>query len=141
LRRKYPVLRRSRFLTGEYNEELGVKDLAWINASGAEMRDEDWADGNQRCFGMLIDGRAQATGIRQRGVEATLLLVMNAHHDVVLFTLPECQGGSEWELLVDTNKPELEEGSTFRTGDAYETTGRSLLLYALRLDAVEEAKP
>ena len=38
---------------------------------------------NMRCFGMLIDGRAQATGIRQRGQDATLLLVFNAHHDVV----------------------------------------------------------
>src|ERR1700749_595202 len=27
LRHKYPILRRSRFLTGDYNEELGVKDV------------------------------------------------------------------------------------------------------------------
>ena len=135
LRSRYPVLRRSRFLTGDYNEELGVKDLAWINASGAEMRDVDWSDANARCFGMLIDGRAQPTGIRQRGVEATLLLVMNAHHDVVLFTLPECQGGTKWESLIDTNKPDLEEGSVFNTGHTYETTGRSLLLFGLKLDA------
>ena len=31
---EYPILRRSRFLTGEYNEELGVKDVTWINAIG-----------------------------------------------------------------------------------------------------------
>ena len=30
----------SRFLTGEYNEELGVKDVTWINANGAEMQPE-----------------------------------------------------------------------------------------------------
>ena len=35
-----------------------------------------------RCFGMLIDGRAQPTGIRKRGEDATLLLVLNAWHDV-----------------------------------------------------------
>ena len=35
LRHKYPVLRRSRFLTGEYIEELGVKDVTWINADGS----------------------------------------------------------------------------------------------------------
>jgi len=34
LRHRYSILRRSRFLTGEYNEELGIKDVTWINASG-----------------------------------------------------------------------------------------------------------
>ncbi len=34
LRRHYPILRRSRFLTGEFNEELGLKNVTWINASG-----------------------------------------------------------------------------------------------------------
>ena len=135
LRSKYPVLRRSRFLTGEYNEELGVKDVTWINAGGGEMTGEEWADENQHCFAMLIDGRAQPTGIRQRGEEATLLLVMNAHHDVVLFTLPQCQGGTEWELLIDTNEPDQEQEEKFRTGEAYETTDRSLLMFALKLDA------
>ena len=37
LRHKYPILRRSRFLTGDYDEDLDVKDLTWINASGSEM--------------------------------------------------------------------------------------------------------
>src|SRR5437870_8407922 len=67
LRHKYPVLRRSRWLTGEYNEELEVKDVAWINPNGEEMRQEHWDDPNNRCFGMLLDGRAQETGIRRRG--------------------------------------------------------------------------
>jgi len=94
LRHKYPILRRNRFLTGAYDEELDVKDLTWINASGAEMRSEDWSDTNMRCFGMLIDGRARPTGVRQRGTEATMLLVFNAHHDLVEFTPPSCPGGN-----------------------------------------------
>src|SRR5690348_1601995 len=52
LRHKYPILRRSRFLTGVYNEELGVKDVTWINASGAEMKPEEWGDMSMECFGM-----------------------------------------------------------------------------------------
>ena len=35
LRHKYSILRRVRFLTGVYNEELGKKLVTWINASGA----------------------------------------------------------------------------------------------------------
>ncbi len=34
LRRQYPILRRSRFLSGEMNEELGIREVTWINASG-----------------------------------------------------------------------------------------------------------
>ena len=37
---------------------------------------------------MLLDGRAQTTGIKRRGSDATLLIVFNAHHDVVKFRLP-----------------------------------------------------
>ncbi|MEA2783163.1 MAG: isoamylase [Rhodospirillaceae bacterium] len=134
LRHQYPILRRSRFLTGEYNQDLDVKDVTWINATGAEMRDEDWADETMRCFGMLVDGRAQATGIRQRGQDATLLLVLNGHHDLVKFTLPETTGGHRWSLLIDTNIPESEPKEEFKTGDVYDVTGRSLLLFALQRD-------
>jgi isoamylase len=131
LRARYPILRRSRFLTGEYNEELGLKDVTWINASGAEMHSEEWDDDNMHCFGMLMDGRAQPTGIRRHGEDATLLLVLNAHHDLVEFTLPETQGGREWSLLVDTNIVDATEGESFVTGDGYGMTGRSVLLFSL----------
>lgn len=131
LRHKYAILRRNRFLTGAYDEELEVKDLTWINASGAEMRSEDWSDGNMRCFGMMMDGRARPTGVRQRGTEATMLLVLNAHHELVQFTLPSCPGGDRWTVVLDTNVPESETADSFAPEDKYDVTGRSLLLFAL----------
>jgi isoamylase len=135
LRRDYPILRRSRFLTGEYNEELDVKDVTWMDASGTEMRIEAWQDETTRCFGMMIDGRAQPTGIRQKGSDATALIVFNAHYDAVRFTLPECGGSATWTLMIDTNQAEPGPGGTFETGDAYETTARSLLLFVLKSQA------
>jgi glycogen operon protein len=130
-RHKYPILRRNLFLTGDYNEELGVKDVAWINANGGEMEDHNWGDTGMRCFGMLIDGRAQVSGVRQRGKEATLLIVINDHSDMVNFTLPEAAGGSEWSLLIDTNVIENTEAGSFKVGDVYKVTARSLLLFQL----------
>jgi isoamylase len=135
LRHKYPILRRTRFLTGTYNEELGVKDLTWINASGEEMKPEEWADMSMECFGMLMDGRAQPTGILRRGEDATLLMVLNGYHDLVAFTLPETVGGWHWQLLIDTNLPEDAEMGSFATGETYGVTARSLLLFALESDA------
>jgi glycogen operon protein len=87
-----------------------------------------------KCFGMLMDGRAQTTGIRQRGREATLLLVINGHSDLVKFILPEAAHGSSWSLLVDTNDPEKIMEGAFKPGDEYGVTGRSLLLFALNPD-------
>ena len=136
LRRRYPVLRQSRFLTATWNEELGVKDSTWLNPTGEEMKPEDWHDSAARCFGLLLDGRAQTSGIRQRGSESTLLLITNAHHDVVLFTLPKVAGGRDWRRLVDTNQPEEDDDPDrpvlFKFGQQYQVTGRSLLLLVLR---------
>jgi glycogen operon protein len=132
LRRDYPILRRNRFLTGAYNEALDLKDVTWINATGAEMTDDDWNDVNARCFGMLMDGRAQATGIRRHGSDATLLLVLNAHFDLVRFTLPEPTGAGGWLRIIDTNLPDGGDRTSFKSGDVYDVTARSLLLLQLK---------
>ncbi len=136
LRMQYPLLRRSRFLTAQWNEDLGVKDSTWLTPAGTEMVQENWADANGRCLGLLLDGRAQTSGIRRRGSEATLLLVLNAHHDVVVFTLPEVVGGRDWERLLDTNIPDEEDDpedrAHFGFNHQYQITGRSLLLFRLR---------
>lgn len=76
------------------NEELDVKDVTWLTPVGDEMTAEKWQDGPTRCFGMLLDGRAQESGIKRRGSDATLLLIYNAHFDVVNFTLPDVADGS-----------------------------------------------
>jgi glycogen operon protein len=131
LRHKYPILRHRRFLSGEYNEALGVKDLTWVSATGEEMGNGDWENGATRCFGMLLDGRAQQTGIRQRGHEATLLVVFNAWQDVVKFTLPGAPEGAAWQLVLDTTMAELPDGERFDFGHVYEVTARSLLLLEL----------
>ena len=132
LRHRYPILRRERFLAGEFNEALGVKDVTWINATGAEMSEEGWTDTNMRCFGMLMDGRAQSTGIGRRGEDATMLMVLNGWHDLVKFTLPQHPGGMSWSRLIDTNIPDDKPGSAaFPFGEVYGVTARSLLLFVL----------
>jgi isoamylase len=70
-------------------------------------------------------------------MDATTLLVVNAHHDALRFTLPEVVGGRTWRCLLGTNVPERDDAVRFRTGDDYEVAGRSLLLFALE----PEGKP
>ena|SRR6476469_1543794 len=85
-------------------------------------------------FGMLTDGRSQTTGIRQRGKEATMLLILNSHPEPVEFTMPSCAGGEAWSLLIDTNLADEREEETFAFGQAYMVTQQSLLLFRLKLD-------
>jgi glycogen operon protein len=132
LRHTLPVLRRQRFLTGEYNEDLQVADVRWLGTTGDELTQEQWDDPNMRCFAIVFDGRAQATGIRKPASDATLLLIVNAYHDVVDFTLPDIPGPDEWICLIDTNAPIREELPEFGSDDVYQVTGRSLLLFALQ---------
>jgi isoamylase len=63
LRNRYAVLRRNRFLTGEWNEEQGIKDATWLAPRGAEMSLEQWQESSAKCVGLLLDGRAQSSGI------------------------------------------------------------------------------
>ncbi len=131
LRHKHAILRHSRFLSGEVNEEDGFKDVTWIAAGGGEMGDGDWTDTNVRCLGMLMDGRAQTTGVKRVGSDATMLLVLNSWEDLVGFTLPSTPEGEAWSLLVDTNQPDLADAPSFGAGERYDVTGRSVLLFTM----------
>ncbi len=135
LRHKYPILRRNLFLNGQYVQELGVRDVTWIEATGLPREEEHWQDPTLRCFGMLLDGRAQTSGIRRRGKEATLLIIFNAYHEGVTFILPECEGGREWVRLADTNVPDDHDKIAFKVRSPYIVAGRSLALYELLLDS------
>ena len=132
LRLAYPVLRRSRFLVGDYNEAIGVKDVTWLAPDANEMSVEQWQDGNGRCLGMLMDGRAQVSGIARPGEDATLLLIVNAHHDTVSFTLPQVPDGEYWICLIDTDRPQLRKGERHVFSSTMNVTGRSLLLLELQ---------
>ncbi|MEO7774437.1 MAG: glycogen debranching enzyme GlgX, partial [Steroidobacteraceae bacterium] len=135
LRKAYPILRRGRYLHGEYNAALGIKDITWLSCGGKEMQQVHWEDRGTRCIGVLLDGRAQPTGIRQRGADATLLLITNAHTDTVEFTLPAVPEGRYWMRLIDTCAPSDAKLPSVRFGVKYPVAARSLLLFVLKIDA------
>jgi glycogen operon protein len=133
LRMKHPILLRGRFLAGWHNPEVGVKDVTWLTPTATEMTEENWKDPFAKCFGMLLDGRAQESGLKQRGTDETLLIVTNSHFDVVKFKLPEVPEGRRWARLLDTNDPKLPRAE-YDFGAEYLVTGRSLLLFLLERD-------
>jgi glycogen operon protein len=140
LRSHHPVLQRDRFLAGWHNPDSETKDVTWLTPDATEMADSQWTDPNAKCFGMMIDGRAQPTGLKQPGTDETLLVVMNAYHDAVNFKLPTVGEGVQWLRLCDTNDPKLNGSTPYKFGDAYLVTGRSLLLFLLQRNASSEPK-
>ena len=130
IRQKQPLFHRGRFLTGQFNDD-GVKDVTWFDPGGNEMTTGQWTDGNARSVQMLLDGRAQATGIRRRGSDLTLLLMINAHYESIRFAFPQNEKGRVWKLLIETHDtgrqlPYLE------FGEHYDTEGRSMALWEIR---------
>jgi glycogen operon protein len=133
IRMKHPILLRGRFLAGTHDPVLDVKDVTWLTPLATEMTEENWKDPIAKCFGMLLDGRAQESGIKQRGTDETLLVVANSHYDVVKFKLPDVPDGRQWVRLLDTNDPKLPRAE-HAFGSEYLVTGRSLLLFLLERD-------
>jgi glycogen operon protein len=131
LRRQFPLLRRTRFFTGKPNGGKNIKDVAWLRPDATEMTEENWHDPLAHAFGAMLHDRIEPGTVRSGPPETTLLLVVNSYHDVVRFTLPEVTEGGRWDLVVDTNRPELADAVPFNFGHDYEVTGRSLLLFAL----------
>jgi glycogen operon protein len=129
MRKALPVLRRNRFLTGVYNEQLGFRHVVWLTPDGKEVTSEHWADPQTRCFGMLLDGRAPVSAIPRPGIDASVLLVFNAWHEAIEFTLPPLPEGVGWSRLVDTAL-EPQEAQQFAPGHDYVVTGRSVLALA-----------
>lgn len=132
LRHTYPILRRGRFLVGTYNEEIGVKDATWLHPNGDEMTEAIWDTRELGCLGLIMDGRAQPTGIHRVGSDATLLLILNAQQDSVNFKLPEVAQGTGWTKLLDTNLPEQISNKLFNFDHDFEVPPRSLLLFELK---------
>ena len=142
IRKTYPVLHRSRYLTGLRNPLLGVKDVTWIDPGGGEMTQENWDNAGEHCFGMLIDGRAQATAIQELGSDATILLVMNGGHKDVSFKLPGPVNSETWILLLDSTHPKRgslnEDRESFRPEEAFPIPGRSFFAFALQKSPIPE---
>jgi glycogen operon protein len=122
LRQKHPILRADRFLHGQDSAE-GLKDITWYAPNGGEMTSEYWNDNMARCAGLMLNEKALPGSDAARAT--VLLLLTNAHTDVVDFTLPALAFGTGWRKLIDTAAPGEEETAA---DDVMAVPGRSLTL-------------
>ena len=128
-RREQLVLRRRNFFQGRDLRGEGIKDIAWFEPSGKEMTDEAWNQHFVRCLGVLLSGDA-IDELSEEGEPIhgdTLLLLMNAHHDLISFLLPRRRPQTVWEAVLDTAlEPSWFERARRQTGASYDLQGRSV---------------
>ena len=135
LRHTYPILRRGRFFTGEFNEALGIKDVRWVNATGDEMKPEDW-ESTDHALLRHADGRPRA-GDRHpaRGKRRDLAAGAQRASWRGQFHPAGQPGRPPLVAVFDTNVPcEVLAAAkeVFGIGDTYAVTGRSTVLFALQ---------
>ena len=104
LQAEHPVFRRRGWFKGRPVRGAGVSDIAWFRPDGAEMSDEDWQQPHAKSFGVFLNGDA----LRERDDEGrpirddSFLLLFNAHHEPLTFTMPAEKFGSRWKVEIDT---------------------------------------
>ena len=102
------------------------------------MSDDAWNAGFVKCLGVRLAGDLIGD-VDERGepiVGDTLLLLLNAHHEPIPFTLPVTKAGHIWERLFDTADADRRPAATANAGDKYPLQGRSMAL--LRTRPVDE---
>jgi isoamylase len=127
LRREHPVFRRRQYLHGTEEEGSGLPDVWWFRADGRRMTKTDWEDGGARLLGMFLNGEEIATPGQhgERIVDDSFVLLLNAGHEDVDFTLPPERFGAEWQCEL---RSDGEMGATYAAADAVPLPSRSLVL-------------
>jgi glycogen operon protein len=149
LRKRHPVFRRRRFFQGRPIKGANVKDVLWLNPKGSEMSEDEWRDPSVCCLGMFLAGQGlEETDERGRKVgDENFLVLLNAHHEDVVFTLPAFHPGFRWGAWMDTSRDDgLHPAGTYDSGAVYPLQARSLAVLMERRgngvgnDKKEEAK-
>ena len=125
LRRTQPTLRRTRFFTGQPDDN-GHKDITWYAPDGAEMQDGDWADAERRAIAVVLSGThiEPVEGQLNPDDGDSVLLLFNAHHEAADFQLP---GSGEWTARIDTALADGgTDGETFAAGGTLALPPRSM---------------
>jgi glycogen operon protein len=131
IRSSHPNLRRRNFYQDRNIRGSDVGDIVWYRPDGSEMTDEEWGLGWVRCLGVMLNGTTIGD-VDESGVpvaDDTMLMMLNCHHEPIGFKLPEGPSKRPWEILVDTNEPDLAPGSRqCQPGQIIEIVPLSLVL-------------
>jgi isoamylase len=130
-RARHPVFRRTDFLVGEETMGSGAPDVYWFRPDGRKMTVRNWSQGDTQMLGVFLNG-AEIRTLTANGapvIDDTFLILFNAHHEAVPFTLPAVAYGRRWAHELSTAAPEEAPGAVVHPARGVVTVEpRSLLV-------------
>ena len=106
------------------------------------MTEDAWNTGYARCLGVRWAGDLIGE-TDERGepvVGDTVLLLMNAHHEAIPFTLPPLKEAQQWECYLDTADPQG-KSRPWLDGQPYDLQGRSMAVMRTQPKPEEARQP
>jgi glycogen operon protein len=131
LRKRHPVFRRRHFFQGRPIKGANIKDVLWLTPGGKEMGEEEWRDPSVSCLGMFLSGQGlEETDERGKKLsDENFLLLLNAHHEDVSFTLPSLRSNTRWTAWMDTSHESgLRPADKYEGGAPYPLQARSMVV-------------
>jgi isoamylase len=109
-RQQHPVFRRRKWFVGRSVYATGLADIGWFRPDGSEMTQAQWHDGLAKSLAVFLNGDAipDPGPHGERIVDDSFLVLFNAAHEEVSFTLPPEAWAAEWTAVLDTSDPLLE---------------------------------
>jgi glycogen operon protein len=131
LRKNHPVFRRRHFFQGRPIKGADVKDILWLAPNGLEMSEDTWRDPSVHTLGMFLSGEG-LNETDQRGQplsDDNFLVLLNAHHEDINFTLPALRSASSWIGYMDTSREGgLRPLGHYEAGGQYPLQARSIVV-------------
>ena len=120
LRKSMPVLRQTNFLHGRPVGDSETADVVWLKPDGREMEPEDWANPHTKSIALLYcDAELKRT-----------LILVNAHHDLLTFRLPDRETARAWRMVLNTANGRIDpDEPNHPAGEPFDLQGRSLVLF------------
>ena len=129
LRRDHPVFRRPRFFQGEPIYGTDLDDIAWFRPDALQMSEEDWRAGFAKSLMVFLNGDAlpDAGPHGEKIKDDSFVVMLNAHWEALVFSLPGGRFGSSWVPVFATG--DERQAPALAAGSAVTVKERSLELW------------
>jgi len=94
LRKRFPMLAYDKFIHN--NDPKSAVKITWLHNTGNPMQKDNWHSHNTSTLGYLVQGVEQNS--------PSILCIFHASEFSTEFTLPELEGVSSWDVVVDTSR-------------------------------------
>jgi isoamylase len=104
-RKAHPVFHRRRWFQGRPIHGTDVTDIGWFSPEGTEMSEENWESGFAKSVGVFLNGQAipDPDFRGEKVTDDSFLVLFNAHHEELMFTIPQRDWGQRWVMVLDTD--------------------------------------